>query len=353
MSDEQLSPTEASELIRSLLHKEGTWVDWGKSCQSLQKAGYSSQSIFEQTGFQASQQNLIIVAAQVYESITKGGASAAVLSYFLGPRSDLLYELRILNQQQRAEVAELAMVKGLDLDGIKEVAKAVKELERLSQLPAGFERHPGDAIAYFCWKRAKQQKDLQQRSKYIAQGLKFAHSPGAREAIEKLLSDFTLEPVVPVPLLPVYRLEAEEELPQIIPVAGSFPLTKAAFEATPSLVSQEPFRLIEVTSPVNCVPLPGWPVLLKAFDPVVIFAHSEQLPQSIGGKPETVLVVVDRQVREWNALSYFLIEQQEQLSLQWFPEDPSVSILGQLLLILRPKKIVDENVITEPWQMDD
>ena len=58
----ELEEAEAKEIMRSLLHKEDTWVEWGKKCQILQKAGYSPMKIFEDTGFQASQQNLIIVA---------------------------------------------------------------------------------------------------------------------------------------------------------------------------------------------------------------------------------------------------------------------------------------------------
>ena len=83
----QLSEEQAEELMRSLLHKEGTWVDWGKTCQQLQKAGYNSQTIFEKTGFQASQQNLIIVAAQVYDSLLDGQVSEDLLSYYRGPVS--------------------------------------------------------------------------------------------------------------------------------------------------------------------------------------------------------------------------------------------------------------------------
>ena len=52
----------AEELLRSLRQKEGTWVEWGKACQQLQKAGYNPQRIFEETGFEPIQQNQIIVA---------------------------------------------------------------------------------------------------------------------------------------------------------------------------------------------------------------------------------------------------------------------------------------------------
>ncbi len=349
----QLSEEEASELMRQLLHKEGNWVQWGKTCQQLQKAGYNPQTIFEQTGFQGSQQNLIIVAAQVYDSIAKAGASPELLSYCQGPVSDVLYEFRILNEQKRAAAAELAKEKRLEVDDAKDVARAIQDFSRLSQLPAGFINHPGDAIAYQCWHRARQKKDLQDRSRLIARGLKFAHSVTAREQIEKLLSDFTVVSARTAPLMPLYRLEQEEELARNIPLAGTLPLKGEDFESVVSLEIKEPFRIVNYSGNGAVIPLPGWQAILKAEDPIAILCQSDLLPQELSGPPEEVLLVVDRKSRQWNVNSYFLVEREGELQLEWFEESPSVNILGQLILILRPKRILDENNITEPWQMDD
>lgn len=197
------------------------------------------------------------------------------------------------------------------------------------------------------------EKGSARRSRLIAQGLKFAQSPSAREAIEKLLSDFTVVPSRTAPLMPVYRLEVEEELPRIIPLAGSLPLKKIAFEQITALAVQEPFRAVQISGNVTVVPVPGWQVMLKAIDPIGIFCLSDRLPKSLGDKPEQVLVVVDRQVRDWDVNAYFLIEQEGQLELRWFEEPPELQLLGQVILILRPKKILDENNLIEPWQMDD
>ena len=57
------------DLIFKLRRKMGTWLDWGQACQSLQKANVSPQEIFENTGFEAIQQNQIVVAAQVFHSL--------------------------------------------------------------------------------------------------------------------------------------------------------------------------------------------------------------------------------------------------------------------------------------------
>ncbi|MDJ0649804.1 MAG: hypothetical protein QNJ60_14005 [Xenococcaceae cyanobacterium MO_188.B19] len=349
----ELSDTEIQEKLRSLLHKEGTWIDWGKTCQELQKAGCELTKIFEATGFQASQQNLVIVAAQVYDSITQGGAEEAVLKYFQGPKSDVLYEFRILNQDQRVAAAKLSYEKQSDVYEAHEIAKTIKEVSLLSQLPGGFTSHPGDMVAYLCWKRARQKKDLQERSRLIAKGLKFAASQSARGAIEKLLSDFTVISSKTAPILPVYRLELEEELPRIIPLIKTSPLTTEAIEAVSPVAIEEPFRSVNFTSGGCFVPVPGWQLVLKAVDPISYICSSDLLPKYLSGKVETVLVIIDRAAKEWNVNSYFLVETDSEPQLQWFENPPERNIIGQLVLIMRPKKILDEGNITQPWQMDD
>ncbi|ELS03408.1 hypothetical protein Xen7305DRAFT_00031320 [Xenococcus sp. PCC 7305] len=348
----QLSEAEIQEKLRSLLHKEGTWVDWGKTCQQLHKAGCSPEQIFETSGLQESQQNVIVVASQVYESLEKEGVAESVLNYFRGPRSDVLYEFRILKHKQRAAAAELACAKNFDVDDAHELIKAARDVGRISQLPDAFTSHPGDMVAYLCWKRARGKKDLQTRSRLIAQGLKFAVSNSAREAIEKLLSDFSVATTYTAPLLPVYRLEFEEELPRIIPVAGTYPLTRQDIAAVSPLEIKEPFRTITISHNGTFVPVPGWQAILKAKDPVGYFCQSELLPNYQLGKAETVLVIIDRAAVEWNVNSYFLVETEKDIVVQWSEEAPS-SIIGQLLLIMRAKNIIDEGNITEPWQMDD
>ncbi|NJK56550.1 MAG: hypothetical protein HC939_11395 [Pleurocapsa sp. SU_5_0] len=354
MSQDQIkmSEAEAQELMRSLLHKEGSWVEWGQGCQQLQKAGYSPQRIFEDTGFQNSQQNLVIVAAQVFDNLVKADVAPEILDYFKGPRSDVLYEFRVLNQQQRIDASLLAYDQRIDIDGASLISKAIKDVSRMSQLPEAFTNHPGDWVAYLAWKRAKGQKDLQQRSRLIAQGLKFAHSSTARSAIEKLLSDFTVTNTVSEPLLPLYRLEQEEELPRIVPLAGSYPLGSQDISRVEQVEIQQSFSHIKAKGGAY-VPIPGWQVVLKAEDPVAYLCPSDLLPKYLGGKVEEVLVILDRANRTWDVNSYFVVETEGKLELRWSETVPEETIIGQLVLILRPKKILDESNITQPWQMDD
>lgn len=351
-SKETIPEVEAQEIMRSLLHKEGNWVDWGNACQKLLKAGYSSQKIFEDTGFQNSQQNMVIVAAQVYDNLVQGGVSEEVLKYFQGPRSDVLHEFRLLNQKQRVEAAILAYNKRLDIDGAHLVTKAMRDVSRMSQLPEPFTNHPGDWVAYLSWKRAQSQKDLQQRSRLIAQGLKFANSDSARQAIEKLLSDFSVVKTVSEPLLPLYRLETEDELPRIVPLAGTYPIVIEDIGKVEQVEVQQPFGNITAKDG-SYVPVPGWQVVLKAQDPITYFCNSDRLPKSLSGKVEEVLIMLDRANTTWDVNSYFVVEVDGKPEIQWFETEPQAKIIGQLVLILRPKRILDEGNLTQPWQMDD
>ena len=96
------STEEAAELIRRLRQKEGSWVEWGQACAYLQKNGYNPQEIFESTGFEPIQQNQVIVGSQVYASIEKVGVSEATSLHYFQKGSDVLYELRLLNHEERA-----------------------------------------------------------------------------------------------------------------------------------------------------------------------------------------------------------------------------------------------------------
>jgi Rubisco Assembly chaperone C-terminal domain/Rubisco accumulation factor 1 alpha helical domain/Rubisco accumulation factor 1 helix turn helix domain len=352
-SSSELSPEAARELLKSLRRKEGNWIDWGQACQRLQKAGYASQLIFEETGIEPIQQNLTSVAAQVYDSLVQADAPQALRSYFAGPKSDVLYEFRILNQQQRVSAAELAMEKRLDVDEAHAVAAAIKNFYRLARLPDGFTTHPGDAVAYQYWTLARGKKDLQERSRAIALGLKFAHSPTARELIEKLLSDFTVVLARKAPLLPIYRIEEEENLPRIVPVVGSFPLTLSDLDAVVKLEEISPFQVVRVSGRESLVPIPGWQVVVNAQDPVAILTAADRLPESALARSEQVVVVIDRQATQWSANAYFLVDRDGELDIQWFPEQPDFPVLGQVILILRPKKVFDENANRELWHIDE
>jgi hypothetical protein len=344
---------DADALLQALRRKEGTWVEWGQACQKLQKSGYSPQTIFEATGFEPVQQNQVIVGAQVYGTLLSVGVSPEVQAHFAQRGSELLYELRVLTQTERAALAGLLFAKKLDVDAARDIVKAVKDYSRLPALPEGFSDQVGDAVAYHYWRLARQQTDLQARSRLIAQAFTFVESEAARRQIEKLLTDFSVVPAQQAPFWPIYRLESEESLPRIIPVVGQYPLTTADLQAVPLVEEVEPFRVVQFSGNGAWVPIPGWQVILNAEDPVAMLCNSQALPTPLPGNPEKVLLVIDRAQRQWDADSYFVCEGAEHLELRWFEQVPEHPLLGRVILVLRPKKILDERVTRDVWQIDE
>lgn len=352
-SDQPLSPEVTEALLLKLRRKEENWVAWGNACQQLQKAGLSQQQIFEATGFEPIQQNQVIVAAQVYGSLESGAAAADVLDRFTKTGSDSLYELRILTQSDRVAAATLLVEKGLDSEAAREVAKALKDFSRLSRKPPEFTALPHDAVAYFYWKLARQQDDLQARSRLIAQALRFAQSEPARRQVEQLLTDFSIARRRAAPRLPYYRMESANDQPRIIPVAGKLPLQTSDLEAVPLVEEEGTFKLVKFAGTGAWSALPGWQVVLAAEDPVLLLANVYDLPDASQEDTEEVLVLIDRSQRDWDENSFFVVDQEGQLQLDWFEEAPDRSLLGKILLILRPKKVLDDDFNKELWQLDE
>lgn len=343
---------DVENLVRSLRRKEGSWVEWGQACATLLKAGYSSNQIFEQTGFEPVQQNQVSVAAQVYTSLVNADATEEVRSHFWRKGSDILYEFRILTQNERVAAATLVLSHNLDADDAHEIAKAVKEFSRIRP-PAGFTNAAGDAVAYQCWKLAREKSDLQERSRLIARGLKLAASPTARQQIEQLLTDFTVVPKRTAPRLPVYRVEEEEDLPRIVPVAGQMPIATTDWQAVPLTEETGPFQLIKFSGTGAWITVPGWQVIRKAEDPVALLANSDRFPTPLQGPPEEVLIIADRAQRQWDADSYFLTDSNGNLELQWFEESPDIKLLAKVILVMRPKRIIEEDSVKDGWSIDE
>ena len=355
LPEEQIeNQPEIQATIQRLRRKEGSWVDWGQACQTLQKAKMTPQAIFEATGFEPVQQNQLTVAAQVFDSMLAGGVSEQTKAHYQTRGSDSLYEFRILPQENRAAAADFAFEHELDSEQVKEIVKGLREFYYSETPPPGFEKTMGDAAAYYYWRLARQQGDLQARSKLIAQSLRFATSQSARSKVEKLLTDFTVVSTKAAPRLPIFRLENEADSPVIVPVAGQMPIATEDYKQVPMGEPEAPFGLVKFSGTGAWVPVPGWQVILKTEDPIALLAKYGQLPNPPDGyDDEDVLIVIDRAKRQWDEFSYYVIDAGGQLEISWFEKAPEVQLLGAIALIMRPKKIFDENYTQEYWQIDE
>jgi Rubisco Assembly chaperone C-terminal domain/Rubisco accumulation factor 1 alpha helical domain/Rubisco accumulation factor 1 helix turn helix domain len=355
--NEPIPDIDADALFQALRRKEGTWIEWGTSCEQLQKAGHTAQAVFEATGFEPILQNQLMVGAQVYGTLVQRGAAQSVIEHFSTRGSEILYELRVLGQEERVSASELVYAKKSDIVEVREIVKAIKDFSRLGVVPEGFSTDPGDIVAYQAWKSARQEKKLEDRARYIARGLSYAHSESARRKLEELLTDFAVVTIRKAPRLPIYRLDSEEELPCLLPVVGQYPVTKAALRAAPLVEEEGPFKIVTAKALLPWVAIPGWQVVRLSEDPVAIVATTavfpEDAPGITPGPVEPILLVIDRADREWDADSYFLVEQEGQAELQWLSEESKADLLGRLVLILRPKRFFDEEAARDLWQIDE
>ncbi len=352
-ASDPVEPIDAEALFLKLRRKQGSWVEWGQACQQLQKAGHNPQAIFEETGFEPIQQNQVIVAAQVYGGFSAANTTPEVLEHFGHRGSDILYEFRVLNQSERAAAAAFALEHKFDSDEAHEIAKALKDFSRMSKVPEAFSNHPGDAVACQAWSQARQKSDLQDRSRLIAKGLRYAHSEPARRELEKLLIDFSVTKAQAAPRLPLYRLESDEDLPCILPLVGKLPLPSEIFKAVPILAEEGPFKYVKFSGEGAWITLPGWQVLRTAADPIALLCDSDRLPFPPDQASEEVVIVIDRAQRDWNRENYFVLDAEGQLDVQWFAEAPNEPLLGRLVLVIRPKRILDEEATKELWQLDE
>jgi hypothetical protein len=354
-------PTDSEELLKLLRHKQGTWVQWGQACQMLQKMGENSLAIFENTGFEPIQQNQIVVAAQVYASLQAGQAADIVLAHYEQKGSDILHELRVLNQSDRVTMATFALEKNLDVLETKDVVKALKEAATMANLPEGFTRHPGDAVVLQVMKAAQGKLEPQERTRLIARGLRFAHSDAARAIVEKLLMDMANPIQKKAPNLPNFRYDGEDNIPRILPVVGNLPLSVEQFQAVPQVQELEPFGLVQSAGVGTWATLPGWLVVHAAADGVVIAANTDTLRglinqevlSAVRDRPEDILILIDRAQRQWDENSYFAIAGADgNVQFAWFATEPQVEILGKITLTLRPKRYFDETASQDQWQLE-
>jgi hypothetical protein len=355
-SPDQSTPEAHLEALR---RREGNWADWGQYCRTLQKAGYTPQQIFEESGFEPGQQHQLIVGSQVFAGLVNGGASQEVLAFYADKGSDILYEFRLLPQNDRIGAATLVQEKQLHAQEAHEIVRVLKQGGQRQEPPQGFTSSLGDRVAHRYWRLAQQMEDLSERSRLIAKALQYVTSEKARQQVESLLMDFQVRPQLQAPHLPIYRMESQEELPRILPVVGEWPLTTADLKTVPWVEPVGPFRMVQAERDGAWIALPGWPLLLKAADPVVILMSSQQLEllfERVSDFPltdEPVLMVVDRAERDWRADQYFLVEAENELQVAWFEEFPGQSLWGQVLLVVRPPRPRSvEEIVEDVWEID-
>ncbi|WOL10688.1 hypothetical protein Cni_G19447 [Canna indica] len=313
-----LGPAERLEILRDRL---GAWYEYASLLPVLGNDGFTPPSIEELTGITGVDQNRLIVASQVRDSLVSSPASfePELLEYFDGVGgADLLYELRFLNATQRVAAARHLIDHGLDPKAAQELARAMKDFPR-RRGDDGWDRFsaasPGDCLAYTYFrlsreainpdervaalKRAAEAAETEEAIKRIEQEMERA-SGGEEEGGEEAEELRTIVPVVrlrygevaeasTVTLLPVCRAEEGEE----------------GMAAAPGKCKAEGELGVVVAERGwgRWVVLPGWELVAVAAagggGVAVEFMDGRVLPwRGSGGWEEAVLVVADRARKE-------------------------------------------------------
>ena len=177
--------------------------------------------------------------------------------------------------------------------------------------------------------------------------------PTPENSLRSYSHDFSVIKAKKAPRLPLYRLEQNDELPRVIPVLGQWPLNVTDFSTVPFLSEEGEFRVVCHEGTSAWFALPGWQVVSNAEDPVAFLVKSDEFCLNIPDPVETLMVVIDRAQRQWNSDEYFVVAVESQLSVQWFDEEPTQKLLGQVILIMRPPKVNEELESQDLWHLDE
>jgi Rubisco Assembly chaperone C-terminal domain len=154
------------------------------------------------------------------------------------------------------------------------------------------------------------------------------------------------------PTLPLHRLEVDEDLPRFVPVAGKLPVTSKTLAEIPTARIVNVFGVIDTGNSPLWVGLPGWQIVSAVINPVVIFTVNKQLLPDAETEEE-LLILVDRAVTDWDEYKYFVIDRDGQVVVEWFSEAPTEPILGQVVLVLRPKRLLTTGDQHDLWQIEE
>lgn len=172
-----------------LSNRLGLWFEYAPLISALYQDGFISTTLEEITGIASVEQNRLIVAAQVRDSLVQLTDEDTV-NYFDSPSSpEILYEIRILNTPQRALAARFIIANGFDSKRAEELARSMKDYPRRYG-ERGWESFdgnlPGDCLAFMYYRQAQEHKTASspELSKaMLERGMEVAETERAKQSV--------------------------------------------------------------------------------------------------------------------------------------------------------------------------
>ncbi|CAL0316632.1 unnamed protein product [Lupinus luteus] len=359
--------------IDILANRLGQWYEYAPLIPALVREGFSPPSIEEATGITGVEQNRLVVAAQVRESLIHSKADPQIIDAFDNGGEQLLYEIRLLSATQRTAAARFIVQNGFDNKGAQELARSIKDYPS-RRGDKGWEKFdynlPGDCLSFMHYRQAREHRDLLERASVLDQALRFAESEKAKNTVlEELRRKDGVEDEngdeVEIVRVPVVRLKIGEVAEATSVVV--LPVCKA--EKTAREISEAPFDCRSEGEFGVVVADKGWDrwVVLPRWDPlvglgkggvVVSFPDARVLPWKAKRwyKEESILVVADRNQTEVSADEGFYLVKVDGGGLKVerglaLKETGARESLGAVVLVVRPPRDEDDEQLSEEdWE---
>lgn len=360
-----------------LTNRLGLWFEYAPLITSLINEGFISTTLEEITGIPSLEQNRLVVAQQVRDSLVES-TDAETVAYFDPPGSpEILYEIRILNTPQRAAAAKFIIERG-EYNGKKaeELARSMKDYPRRFG-EKGWEyfdpNSPGDCLAFMYFRQAQEHKSAASPPELsratLERALEVVETERGRnlilddlegkEDVGSSVSDGFDALKVPVVRL-AYGEVAESSVVCVFPVCK--PVADEVANAPYESGMNGDFGIVEAEKAwTRWVVLPGWaPVAgLKSGGGVVV-----SFPKARGVFPwrakrkdaeEQILVVVDRGVKEVDSDDgFYLVAGEKDTSLRVdrgakLREIGALESLGTVVLVVRPPREEADDINDIEW----
>ncbi|CAN6724895.1 unnamed protein product [Malus baccata var. baccata] len=367
---------DANGRLEILANRLGLWFEYAPLIPSLTQEGFTPPTIEEITGISGVEQNRLVVAAQVRDSLVQSNTDPEIVSEFDLGGSELLYEIRLLSVQQRAAASRFIIENKLDGKGAQDLARSMKDFPR-RRTEKGWESFdyasPGDCLGFMYFRQGREHKNPSEpRTAALEQALKVAQTDKAKKVILKELEGESEdkeeeEDVAAGVRVPVVRLEfgevAESTKVVILPVCRAEEKDKEVMEAPWECTSEgELGVMVAEKGWKRWVVLPGWePVVSLGKGGVVVsFSDARVLPWKANRwyKEEPILVVADRSKREVEADDGFYLAAMDGEGLGFkvvrgsaLKEAGVEESLGTVVLIVRPPRDeTDDQLSDEDWE---
>ncbi|KAJ0729718.1 putative rubisco accumulation factor 1 [Helianthus annuus] len=356
-----------------LTNRLGVWYEYAPLIPPLIQDGFDPSTLEEITGISGAEQNILVVGAQVRESLVQSDVDPEILEFFDKGGAELLYEIRLLTNNQRADVAKYMLENKFEPSDAQELARAIKDYPR-RRGDRGWERFdytlPADCLAFMYYRQALEYRESELRLSALEKALSVAVSDRAKEWITKELEGKINEGegqgrgggVIDGVKVPVVRLNlgeiAEATAVAVFPVCSSEDKSKGVEEAPWEYRGKGGFGIVEADKGwKRWVVLPAWaPVMgVKEGGVAVAFSDGRALPWRVNRryKEESILVVADRgrnEVTEDDG--FFLISSEDELKLErgaTLKEKGCTECLGSVVIVVRPPRESNDDISPEEW----